>query len=195
MAARSNQNKRVALGISKSRALWVLKIYEMGNFTLALQTLKNGIDTTTFLSTTAAAVLSLIITLAYSQKNWTRILGIKFASAISLLSCSAFCFFQSSMYLAQLGFLFPVGSDPRNPTLTKKNVAFVMILAQRFTALGLQLFYLSVPIIIWITIGPLAMSITALILLCALNFFFIDRKLPPNPELMSQIGLDEEIFV
>jgi len=176
---------------AKARALWAVRIFETENFMLSYFTLRNAIMATTYMSRTAVGVLSLIATLAYRQTCWTSALAFKYCCALVLLSSSAFSFLQTTLVLSNIGFLFPVAADSRNPNVTKKTVAFMMVLAQKFWWLGLRLFYVSFPVIIWIVIGPFSMLFVSLALLYAL--IYSDKNLPFAPNILQEIGLREEL--
>nr|AFK49129.1 unknown [Lotus japonicus] len=185
---------RTVIGLNaQSRYQWVFALMSdpLKNGVLAVQTIRNNIMASTLLATTAITLSSLIGVFASNDTEESKLIyGNKTSlnSSIKRL-CISVCFLvaflcdvQSIRYYAQVSFLIT------SPAL-KGKVDFIEYVAKTLNranyawSLGLQAFYLSIPLVLWIY-GPI--PVFACCCLTSFALYFLDTTTQITQDLHTK---------
>lgn len=173
----------------EARRAWVSHIMSDPSLgILAVQTLRNSTMAATFLASTAVLLIMGVLTLSGQAdkiaENWHALNAgshhhqlwiIKLLALLADLLVAFFSFAMSVRLFNHVGYQVTLPRGLRPGAVTPEQVARHLNRAGAFYSLGMQAYYLAVPLVFWL-FGPHLMAISSLVLVVIL--YFMDRISP-----------------
>lgn len=156
---------------------------------LAVQTLRNSTMAATFLASTAVLLIMGVLTLTGQADqiahNWLALnlagahhpglWTLKLLALLAALLVAFFSFAMSVRLFNHVGYQVTLPPASRPAVINPDRVARHLNRAGSFYSLGMQAYYLAVPLVFWL-FGPHLMALSSLVLVVIL--YFMDRVSP-----------------
>ena len=145
--------------LAAARARWAEHVFRTGEWTYAVQTIRNSMSTLTFLTTTVLSLFTAVMAYYWQQKERSQICGLapesnllfssstRLGATACMLLVSAYSFIMANRLMMHVGFIFPIAADVQHSNapdvIGRDVVAAMMVNSEHLQWRGTRALYLA----------------------------------------------------